>query len=652
MSQVSVTVTAPSGTGTLTATPSVLAGGLGGGGLHRVTLNWSGLAGATVDVIRNGVRVATPSNTGTRVDYPGSSAPTSVTYTYKVCSSGTNTCTNTVSVSFGTGNTAPTVNISSPANGASFVQGATISLTATASDTQDGTLTGQIQWTDNGTPVGSGGTVSRTLTTLGAHVIVATVTDTGSLPGSSQVSITVTAPANTPPTVTITSPANGASFVQGTTISLTATASDTQDGTLTGQIQWTDNGTPVGSGGTVSRTLTTLGAHVIVATVTDTGSLPGSSQVSITVTAPANTPPTVTITSPANGASFVQGTTISLTATASDTQDGTLTGQIQWTDNGTPVGSGGTVSRTLTTLGAHVIVATVTDTGGLPGSSQVSITVTAPANTPPTVTITSPANGASFEQGTVISFTATAADTQDGNLTAQIQWTDNGTPVGSGGSVSRTLTTLGAHVIVATVTDSGGLPGLSQVSVTVTAPPNTPPTVSISSPANGASFVQNTVVSLTASASDAQDGTLTGQIQWTDNGIPVGSGGSVSRTLTTLGAHVIVATVTDSGGLPGSSQVSVTVTAPSGTGTLTATPSVLAGGLGGGGGLHRVTLNWSGLAGATVDVIRNGVRVATPSNTGTRVDYPGSSAPTSVTYTYKVCSAGTDTCTNTVSVSF
>ena len=160
----------------------------------------------------------------------------------------------------------------------------------------------------------------------------------------------------------------------------------------------------------------------------------------------------------------------------------------------------------------------------------------ATANTPPTVTITNPANGASFEQGTVISFTATAADTQDGNLTAQIQWTDNGTPVGSGGSVSRTLTTLGAHVIVATVTDSGGLPGSSQVSVTVTAPPNTPPTVSISSPANGASIVQNTVVSLTASASDAQDGTLTGQIQWTDNGIPVGSGGSVSRTLTTLGA--------------------------------------------------------------------------------------------------------------------
>ncbi len=141
-------------------------------------------------------------------------------------------------VSYGTGNTAPVVTITSPANGASFVQGTTISLTATASDTQDGNLTGQIQWTDNGTPIGSGGTVSRTLTTLGAHVIVATVTDTGGLPGSSQVSITVTAPANTPPTVTITSPANGASFVQGTVISFTATASDTQEES-TGQIQWT-----------------------------------------------------------------------------------------------------------------------------------------------------------------------------------------------------------------------------------------------------------------------------------------------------------------------------------------------------------------------------------------------------------------------------
>ncbi len=89
-------------------------------------------------------------------------------------------------------------------------------------------------------------------------------------------------------------------------------------------------------------------------------------------------------------------------------------------------------------------------------------------NTPPTVTITSPANGASFELGTVITFTATASDTQDGNLTAQIQWTDNGTSIGSGGSLSLALTTLGPHVIVARVTDSGSLQATAQVTITIT----------------------------------------------------------------------------------------------------------------------------------------------------------------------------------------
>ena len=51
-------------------------------------------------------------------------------------------------------------------------------------------------------------------------------------------------------------------------------------------------------------------------------------------------------------------------------------------------------------------------------------------NTAPSVTISSPANSASFTEGTTVAFSGSATDTQDGNLTASIQWTDNGTSMG------------------------------------------------------------------------------------------------------------------------------------------------------------------------------------------------------------------------------
>src|SRR5687767_11760000 len=89
---------------------------------------------------------------------------------------------------------------------------------------------------------------------------------------------------------------------------------------------------------------------------------------------------------------------------------------------------------------------------------------------------------------------------------------------------------------------------------------NTAPTVSISSPANSASFSAYTSLSLAASAWDSQDGNLSPQIQWTDNGIAIGTGSLLSVVLDVVGVHVLVARVTDSGGLQGSSQVSITVT--------------------------------------------------------------------------------------------
>jgi subtilisin family serine protease len=55
----------------------------------------------------------------------------------------------------GGGNTAPSVTITSPANGATFTTGTSISFSGAASDAQDGDLTGNLAWTsDRDGPIG------------------------------------------------------------------------------------------------------------------------------------------------------------------------------------------------------------------------------------------------------------------------------------------------------------------------------------------------------------------------------------------------------------------------------------------------------------------------------------------------------------------
>ncbi|HVF58450.1 MAG TPA: Ig-like domain-containing protein [Thermoanaerobaculia bacterium] len=92
-----------------------------------------------------------------------------------------------------------------------------------------------------------------------------------------------------------------------------------------------------------------------------------------------------------------------------------------------------------------------------------------PGNTAPVVTITAPANGSSFAQGASITFTGTANDAEDGNISTSLTWTSsiNGT-IGSGASFSTSSLSAGSHTITASVTDSGGLPGSAQITLTVT----------------------------------------------------------------------------------------------------------------------------------------------------------------------------------------
>ena len=196
-----------------------------------------------------------------------------------------------------------------------------------------------------------------------------------------------------------------------------------------------------------------------------------------------------------------------------------------------------------------------------------------------------------------------------------------------------------------TITESFAVPA------TCSGAPNTAPTVQISSPvASGGSVsvTQGAPVSFAGSANDTQDGVLSPSLSWSSSlQGAIGSGAGFSIGTLSLGTHTITASVTDSGGLPGSNSIQVTVTSPGGgTITLTAAGVKIK-------GERHADLSWSGASSGGVDIYRDGalVREDVPNVPQPYRDVIGGKG--GGTFTYRVCNANsTTTCSNTVNVVF
>jgi hypothetical protein len=289
------------------------------------------------------------------------------------------------------------------------------------------------------------------------------------------------------------------------------------------------------------------------------------------------------------------------------------------------------------------------DPDDINGIEAIYPPVTASANTAPSVSISSPTSNASYVQGTGITFTGSATDGQDGNISSKISWKSNlSGQLGVGATISTAALLAGSQTITATVTDSGGLTSSKAITVNITAATtNTAPSVSISNPATSSSFAQGTTISFAGSATDTQDGTISSKLVWKSslNG-QIGTGASFSTSALSAGSQTITATVTDSGGLSASRSITITVNAPAASTsaiTLSAQGYKTK-------GSQMVSLSWKGATSTNVDVYRNGVRVLTTANDGSQTDSLNKKG--SATYTYKVCAAGTSTCSNVVTVGF
>ncbi len=456
---------------------------------------------------------------------------------------------NTIVKQVAVGNQPPSAVIASPANNASFTQGVAVTLAGSATDPEDGVLSGtSLVWTSSRDgAIGTGTSLSTSALSLGTHTISLIATDGQN---ADTVTVTITIVANQSPTATISAPASNASFTVGTSVSFNGAGSDLEDGTLGGaSLVWSSNvDGPIGTGSSLSTSALSVGTHTITLTATDSRGATGIATRIIAIAV--NRSPSATISLPANNATFLLGTSVAFAGAGSDPEDGALSGaSLVWTSSRDgQIGVGTAVSTSALSAGTHIITLTAKDSRNATGIATVTVVI----NAPPSAMIASPANNATARLGTPVSFSGSGLDPEDGALSgASLVWTSNRDgQIGTGTSFSTTTLTLGTHTITLTARDSRGATSTATLTLTinVTHTLNRPPTVSITAPANASTFGVGASITFTGSGTDPEDGVLNGaSLVWTsDRDGQIGTGATFTKSNLSVGVHTITLTGRDS----------------------------------------------------------------------------------------------------------
>jgi hypothetical protein len=203
----------------------------------------------------------------------------------------------------------------------------------------------------------------------------------------------------------------------------------------------------------------------------------------------------------------------------------------------------------------------IIDANGVPSLARM---VSVQGNSLPTVALTQPANGSTFPAPATVNLVATASDS-DGNV-AKVEFFNGATKLGEDATAPYTFTwnnvSAGSYTVSARATDDlGGTTTSTPSSITVTAA-NTPPTVSLTSPTDGAIFPWKPTITITATASDP-GGAVT-RVEFRDGTTVLGQDATAPYSLTwrnvSPGTHVLTARATDNAGaVTTTSAVTITV---------------------------------------------------------------------------------------------
>lgn len=276
------------------------------------------------------------------------------------------------------------------------------------------------------------------------------------------------------------------------------------------------------------------------------------------------TPPAVAITSPADN-STTASTSITVSGTASD-DGGVAAVYVNSVPAALDAATGRwSISNVALSIGANTLTARAVDRGGNQSSAQITVTRQPPADTQqPQVAITSPANNSTTTDA-LVNVRGTASDAgqyQSGVSAVTVNGVAAAYDAATGQwSVSNVPLALGANTLTARAVDGAGNQATASVNVTrQQAPDTTPPSLTVTSPADG-STTEATSVNVSGTATDT-GANASGVAQVTVNGEAASLDASGAWTLPnfalSLGQNSITVRATDRAGNPTTKVVSVT----------------------------------------------------------------------------------------------
>jgi PKD repeat protein len=331
---------------------------------------------------------------------------------------------------------------------------------------------------------------------------------------------------------------------------------------------------------------------------------------------PPNVPPTASFTV------TCAALTCTFDGSGSSDPDGAIwAGDYDWNFGDQSFAGGNSAQQhTYTQPGTYTVTLTVRDNAGATGSVSQTVTVEAPSpppNVPPIPSFTTTCSGltCSFDAGT--------SSDIDGTI-ASYSWSFGDGSAGSGANPIHSYGGSGTYSASLTVTDNAGASATVTKAVTAT---NLPPTAAFT--------VTCTALrcSLDASGSADGDGWIT-RFDWSFGDGSSGVGKTPTHDYPKAGSYTVTLTVTDNTG--GTSVASQRINPIS----LSARGYKQS-------GRQKVDLSWNGPSGTSFDVYRNGARIATAPGTSYTDTVKGSG-----TYTYKVCTPTSSSCSNDAGVNF
>src|SRR3954468_12579683 len=414
-------------------------------------------------------------------------------------------------------NVPPTVSLTGPANGATFTAPANITVAANAADS-DGTISKVDFFSGNtliGTATAAPFSITWTNVAQGNYSLTAVATDSGNATAtSSPVSISVGAvplPSGWSATdIGAVGAAGGTSFSNGT-FSVTGAGADvwgTADALQYAYRSMAGDGSIVARVTSIQAVNAWTKAGVMIRNSIAASSAQGfmlvaSSAIKGVPFQRRTTDGNISVSTPGSQSTaprWVKLVRSGNLITGYESPDG-----VTWTVVGSDTIALGSTALIGLGVSSHVAGTLATAT-----FDNVTVTTAAPPNAPPAVSLTSPAAGATFTAPATITVGASATD--DGSV-ASVQFFAGATPIGTVTSAPYQFTwsnvPAGSYSLTAIATDNQGATTRSNaVSITVNAPPppNAPPTVSVTSPAAGATFTAPATINVTAAASD--DGTI------------------------------------------------------------------------------------------------------------------------------------------------